>query len=175
MKSSVSSLVLAGLLTALTALLSMISIPLGASAVTLQTFAVALAGYLLAPRRAVLSVGAYLLLGACGLPVFSQFQGGPGVLLGPTGGFLWGFPLMALCCSLGAGKPRMRTAAGLIGLLIVYLTGTVQLSWAAQISLKQAALTGIVPFAAKDAVSVWAADRMAKTLSQRMGRRMNAR
>ena len=48
-------------------------------------------------RRGTLAILAYLLLGLVGLPVFSGFQGGPGVLLGTTGGYILGF-LPRPCC-----------------------------------------------------------------------------
>ncbi len=58
---------------------------------TLQTFGVALAVGLLGIKSGLLSVVAYFLLGLIGLPVFAGMQGGIGVLLGPTGGYLIGF------------------------------------------------------------------------------------
>ena len=45
-------------------------------------------------RDALFTVVVYLLLGAVGVPVFSGFQGGVGVLLGPTGGYLLGFAVV---------------------------------------------------------------------------------
>jgi biotin transport system substrate-specific component len=51
----------------------------------------ALIMFVLTPREAVIAVAGYLVLGAIGLPIFSAFRGGPGVLFGPTGGFLIGF------------------------------------------------------------------------------------
>ena len=170
MKSSAHSLALSAVMTALTAVLSPLSVPFGAAAFTLQTFAVALTGYLLAPRAAFLSVLAYLLLGACGLPVFSMFHGGFGVLLGPTGGFLIGFPVMALLCALGQAKPRLRLLAGLAGLLVVYVTGTAQMSCVLQISLRHALLTGAVPFILKDILSVLGASALSRIISRRLHR-----
>ena len=98
MKSSVRSMALAAMMTALLSLAAQIAVPVGMTKMTMQTFAAALAGFLLGRRTALMAVGAYLLLGACGLPVFSGFTGGIGVIMGPTGGFLIGFlPMAALC------------------------------------------------------------------------------
>ena len=82
-------------------LLAQISIPLpGGVPITLQTFGVALVGYLYGARASFQILLAYLLLGVCGLPVFSGLSGGLTHLIGPTGGFLWGFfPLAGLCCA----------------------------------------------------------------------------
>ena len=58
---------------------------------TLQTMGVFLAVSIVGGRRAVLSVVVYILLGAIGMPVFSGFTGGIGILLGSTGGYIIGF------------------------------------------------------------------------------------
>lgn len=68
-----------------------LAIPFGDGAVTMQTLGVFLTLGLLGGTWGSLSILIYLGLGAVGLPVFAGFQGGFGVLLGPTGGFLWGF------------------------------------------------------------------------------------
>jgi biotin transport system substrate-specific component len=59
--------------------------------VSMQTLAVILAGALLGPVRGGLAVALYLLAGTLGLPVFAEGRFGIQVLLGPTGGFLFGF------------------------------------------------------------------------------------
>ena len=68
---------------ALTAVCSWISIPLTVP-FTMQTFAIFLACGLLPTKTALLSVFAYIILGAAGVPVFSGFRGGAGVLLSDT-------------------------------------------------------------------------------------------
>lgn len=81
---------------------------------TLQTFAVFLAVGVLGGKRGTFAILLYLLLGIIGIPVFSGFTGGIGVLLGNTGGYLVGF----LCTSLIMwgmerlfGKKNMGTLA----------------------------------------------------------------
>ncbi|HCC35692.1 MAG TPA: BioY family transporter [Ruminococcaceae bacterium] len=77
--------------TALLVVLGVFEIPLPLIPITLQTFAVTLCGALLCPAEALAATGTYVLLGAVGLPVYSGFTGGLGILAGPTGGFLIGF------------------------------------------------------------------------------------
>ena len=77
------------LFTALMAVCAWITIPF-AVPFTMQTFAVMLAAAVLGTRRALLSLILYLALGTVGIPVFSGFTGGFGVLAGPTGGYLIG-------------------------------------------------------------------------------------
>lgn len=84
-----------GLFAVVIAICSWISIPT-VIPFTLQTFAVFLAVAVLGGKRGALSVIVYVLLGAVGLPVFSGFKGGIGVLLNTTGGYIIGFIFSAL-------------------------------------------------------------------------------
>lgn len=86
-----------------------IRIPVPGSPVplTMQTFFVLLSGACLGARTGAVTQGAYLSLGACGLPMFT---GGAGFLyvFGPTGGYLFGFVMAAYAVGrlvrAGAGK-----------------------------------------------------------------------
>ncbi|HAZ08739.1 MAG TPA: biotin transporter BioY [Elusimicrobia bacterium] len=75
------------------------------------TLGVLYAGALLGSRRGVSAVGLYLLEGAAGLPVFSGGAGGALHFLGPTGGYLLGFPLGAFLTGLLAERGWDRTPA----------------------------------------------------------------
>ncbi len=92
-----------GLFTALICVISQIpGIPLpGGVPMTLQTLILPLAGIILGPVNGTIASLIYLLLGIAGLPVFSGFKGGIGVLLGATGGFIISFPLLPLFAGLG--------------------------------------------------------------------------
>src|SRR5689334_20832837 len=91
---------------ALIALSARVAIPLPFSPVpvTGQTFAVLLVGAALGRRRGAAAVIAYLAEGAAGLPVFAGPNAGPAVLLGPTGGYLFGFIPGAWLCGLLAER-----------------------------------------------------------------------
>lgn len=124
-------LTLIALFTALIAVCAWISVPVPAPFVqfTMQTFAVFAALLTLGGRRGTYAVTAYLLLGAMGAPVFSGFRGGPGVLLGTTGGYILGFFFTALLywgmtARLGESLP-VKVAAGLLGMAVYYTFGTV--------------------------------------------------
>ena len=112
---------------ALLALCSWLSIPFTVP-FTLQTFAVCLIAALLGLRRVLLAVLIYLLLGLAGLPVFSGFRGGFGVLLGPTGGFLIAYLPTAFTVGLAAerapGRPWPLAFGMGLGMLLCYLGGT---------------------------------------------------
>ena len=87
----VRNMALCGLFTAVLAICAWISVPMGDTVITLQTFGIFLTLRLLGGKRGTVTVLVYLLLGAIGAPVFSGFRGGLGALLGTTGGYIFGF------------------------------------------------------------------------------------
>jgi biotin transport system substrate-specific component len=98
---NVKKLVAAGIMTAIMAVMANIAVPFSGIVLSLGTLGVFLTGMVLTPRYALLSSCAYLLLGICGVPVFASFASGVGTFLGPTGGFLVAYPIMALFIALG--------------------------------------------------------------------------
>ncbi len=149
--------VTAALLAALLAASAQISIPIGAVPITLQVFIVLLAGLLLPPRGAFAAVAVYILLGAVGLPVFAGGLGGVGVLVGPTGGYLWGFALGATVVALArgplvaaVGRSVGEAIALFIGVVVIYVVGWTQLAAVTGMGAVPAFVAGVVPFALLD-------------------------
>lgn len=163
-KLSVRDLCLVGVFVALTAVMAQISIPMPLGVpMTMQTFAISLAGLLLGARKGFAAGLVYVLLGAVGAPVFAGFRGGLGALLGPTGGFLLSFPLMAWLIGLGAEKRASRKMAPVWGLLAGtsanYLCGMLLYAALTQNSLGTAFFACVLPFlptAAVKAAAAWA-------------------
>lgn len=124
---SIRNMTLISMFTAILAILTQISFMLpGNVPMTLQTFAIALIGIILGPKLGAISVTVYLLLGMVGLPVFSNFHSGPGVLFGPTGGYLIGFLFMVII--LGFGKDKKIYLAlffAILGLLVCHASGLI--------------------------------------------------
>lgn len=83
---------------------SQIQIPLPMIPINLALFAVNLAGVLLGAKYGTLSVIVYVLLGLVGVPVFSNFSGGAGVLFGKTGGYIIGYIFAAFITGLLAKR-----------------------------------------------------------------------
>lgn len=115
---------LAGVFAALIAVCSMLPpIPVGGFGVpiTLQTFAVMLTGLVLGARLGFLAVLLYVVVGLAGLPVFSGFNAGLGVLAGPSAGYLLAFPLAAALAGalstvvLRRGQASAARGAGRMG------------------------------------------------------------
>ena len=92
MKISTKTIVTVGMFTAVLAVLSILQIPMPTGVpITLQTFAMALCGYVLGWQSGVAATLLYIVLGTVGVPIFAGMSAGPGVLFGYTGGFIFGF------------------------------------------------------------------------------------
>jgi biotin transport system substrate-specific component len=153
------------LMAAVTAVAAQIAIPLPFSPVpfTLQVLAVILSGLLLGPRYGALAQAIYVLVGAVGVPVFAEFSGGLGRLLGPTGGYLASYPIAAAATGLAApavaGVSRRRALAfgflwGCAGLTVIYALGVTWLSVVTDLPPTAALAQGVLPFIVFDLVKV---------------------
>ena len=130
MNKRLKELSMVALFPALMAATAGISVPLfNLPPITLQTFFVLLAGLLLGPSKASLSMTIYLILGIIGIPVFSGFRSGLGVLLGNSGGFLMGFVFAAFIVGLMKNVNFLnKNIAGyfvilLVGTTVIYMCG----------------------------------------------------
>ena len=99
---------------------------------TLQPLAILMIAMLCGRNISVASVTLYLLQGMLGLPVFA-YGGGLPYLLGPTGGFLFGFLVASLVvgelADRGWGKKIIQSVfAMLLGMFTIYFFGIFQLS-----------------------------------------------
>ena len=127
---------------------------------TLQTLFIILAGYLLSPKEAFLTVLVYVFLGVFGLPVFSGGRGGLAVVLGPTGGFIVLFPFVSLLISLFKTKSKHmihNISIGIIfGILGLYVLANIWLSIYLSISYFSSLLS-LLPIALFDVIKVFIA------------------
>jgi biotin transport system substrate-specific component len=126
---TVKHMVQCGISAALLAISAWLSIPMPQVSFTMQSFAVFFTLGLLGGRRGCISIVIYLLMGAVGLPVFSGFRGGLGILMGVTGGYIWGFLVAGLLywavTAVFGQKTRIRLAAMILGMAACYVCGTV--------------------------------------------------
>ncbi len=157
--TSLRGMVYASMFGALTAIGAYIIIPLPPVPITLQTLFLNLAGALLGGYLGALSQVVYILLGVIGLPVFAGGKAGLGVLIGPTGGYLFGFVAAAFV----VGKLiALRKKPGLVwtvvsmvaGMVIIYSLGVFQLTLVAKLSVEKAITVGALPFLPGDAVKI---------------------
>lgn len=155
--SNIKNTILIGMFAAVLAILSQLSIPMPSGVpITLQTFAVALTGCILGCKLASASTVVYLLLGAVGVPVFANLKGGFNVLIGYTGGFLWGFIFMAFFCGFMIQQKNvfLRILLGFLGLFICHFLGVLQYSLVAHVDLIASFLLVSAPYLIKDSISV---------------------
>ena len=115
---------------------------------TLQPLAILLISMLCGRNIAVSTVSLYLIQGMLGIPVFA-YGGGLLYLIGPTGGFLFGFLIASIVlgelADRGWGKHFLKSISTmLVGMFIIYFFGILQLSIIKGFSF--AILNGFLPF-----------------------------
>jgi biotin transport system substrate-specific component len=160
-------LVLAG--TAVLYASAKIFVPFYPIPMTLQTFAVMAIAAAYGSRLAVATVVAYLIEGALGLPVFTNtppLVAGPAYLLGPTGGFLAGFVVLAVIVGYAADRGWSRSIPKLLAALVLgdilvmalgfaWLAGFAQIpSGVAGIGMAKAWAGGVAPFILGDLLKI---------------------
>ncbi len=154
-----TDLALIGTFAALIAVCSLIAVTVAVVPVpiTLQTFAVLLAGIVLGPKRGGLAVLLYLLVGFAGLPVFAGGSSGFASFASPSVGYLLSFPVAAIVAGavvrrVAVTKRALQTPvvilAAVLGTLTTYLGGVPVMAWRAEMPLVDAILFNnvFVPF-----------------------------
>ncbi|MDR2500996.1 MAG: biotin transporter BioY [Treponema sp.] len=174
-RKALLSLSFTALFAALTAAGGFIAIPLPFTPVPidLKNLFVLLSGLVLGPLPGLGAALLYLIAGAIGAPVFAGGKGGFIHFFGPTGGYLLGYPLSALCAGLLAGPPRVSGpepspwrihAAACAGVLAVYVPGLLRLKAILACSWTEAFTAGLLPFIIGDAVKGAVAARISPRL-----------
>ena len=126
-------------------------LPMTPGLVTALTIALDVTAFVLSPKLTFITVLAYVLLGAVGLPVFPGGTGGLGRLLGPTGGFYIGWPFVCAIVSVLAKRKAMSfrwyaLVAIVAGIPLTYVGGILSMMIVMQIDLTKALLMAAVPF-----------------------------
>jgi len=160
--------VLASLMSALTAAGSYIQVPIGPVPIVLTNLFVLLAGLLLERRWALAGMGLYLLVGAIGMPVFAGGRGGVAHFLGPTGGYLFGYALAAWVAGFLSHRSRnplvLDVLAAVMGCLCIYALGVPWLKFVTKMTWDRALMAGVVPFMVGDALKASAAIVLARAV-----------
>ncbi|PYX36122.1 MAG: biotin transporter BioY [Acidobacteria bacterium] len=152
------------------ALCARVTLPLPFTPVplTLQNFAVLLVGMTLGSKRGFAALALYLAEGLAGLPVFNPTgPGGLAQLLGPTGGFLMVYPLVAALAGwiMERGRKSFLRAslAGFLAEIVLFSGG---ITWLAILthSFAQAVRFGLYWFVFAEVIKVMAAAAVAVRL-----------
>ena len=149
-KSSVK-IVLCGIFAAFTAICAMISIPFGLVPMNLAHVAIFISAWILGPVWAAASQIIYVVIGMIGLPVFSNFSAGVGHILGPTGGYILAYPLVAYAAGLVFNSKKIKGGKGIVlglilGWVIEYVVGTLYYSVVTSVSVWAATVVCVLPF-----------------------------
>lgn len=176
-RSKTYDIVYIGIFAVLIAICSWISIPTMVP-FTLQTFGVFLAVGVLGGRRGSLAVLVFVLLGVIGIPVFSGFTGGIGILLNNTGGYIIGFIFSALLMwgmeKILGRKTWALALSMVLGLVVCYAFGTV---WFMAVYARNAGAVGVatvlswcvLPFVIPDLIKIIFALGLSKRLARIVG------
>ena len=158
-KFNTKDIVFIGVSAAIIAVCAFVTIPVGAIPVTLR---ICLVAGLFGAKRGTVSVLVYILIGAIGVPVFSGFKGGIGVLAGATGGYIIGFIFTALIVGITSDKTKKLWAlliSMLGGIAVCYAIGTawfmlVYSAEAKQMALSKTLALCVTPFIVPDLIKI---------------------
>ena len=148
---TVKNMCYVGLFTAVIAIMAQISIPMPLGVpMTMQTFAITLAAIILGAKLSTISTLIYILLGAIGLPVLAGFSGGISKFVGPTGGFLISFPIMAFIIGYAVDHRSAFKGAFVVGLIagtvVNYIVGIAMFCILTQSSVAVGFTACVLPF-----------------------------
>lgn len=155
----IKKMTMTALMAAVMCVLGPLSIQIGPIPISLTNLAIYLAVYIVGGKMATLSYLVYFLIGLFGMPVFSGGGAGPAKAVGPTGGYLIGFFLLALICGLfidrkwNLPKPvkyMLHFIGMCLGTAVAYIFGTIWFVVSTQTEIVKAIMTCVVPFIGVD-------------------------
>lgn len=154
----IRNMVFTALFAAIICVMAPFVIPIGPIPLSLATFAIYIAASVQNWKNGTLAVILYVTLGAVGLPVFSGLTGGIPKLIGPTGGFIFGYILLALITGLIVDrfeKHKWSYPLGMVlGTIVLYACGTVWFMISQNASLGKALALCVIPFLLGDAIKI---------------------
>ena len=139
--------------------------------ITAQSLGIMLCGTVLGSKRGFLAVLLFVVLVAAGLPLLSGGRGGIGLLVGPSAGYLLGFPFAAFVAGLVVEKWRVSVGiasfAGAVigGIVVLYAFGIPGMALALGKSVPEAALLAL-PFLGGDLIKAVLAALITQTIAQ---------
>ncbi len=148
-----------------------IPIPVGPVPIVLADFFVMITGLFLGLKYGLISTALYLALGALGMPVFAGGGAGLAVLVGPTGGFLFGYLLVVTSIGFITGKRKPSIVTNLIALVVgnilLYAIGVPWLKFQMNISWAAALAAGLIPFIIGIVIKITVASALGRVLLPR--------
>lgn len=178
-RSYVRDMVFTALFAAIICVAAPFSISVGPIPISLATFAIYLTGAILGGKRGMVATIVYIMLGAVGLPVFSGFRGGLGVLFGMTGGYIIGYIPLVLITGIFAEmntKKINRAVVTFIGMILataaLYTFGTIWFMIVSGNDLATALTACALPFIPGDAIKIACVTAVSVSLRAKLNRAM---
>lgn len=161
-----------GLMAAVICVLGPLSIPIGVIPISFTNLAVYIVIYSLGMKKGSISFIIYMLLGFVGLPVFSNFSGGPSKLFGPTGGYIIGFFFMSLITGFFIDKFFDKWYFCILGMIlgtvVCYIFGSLWLAYQAHMTASKAFAVGVIPFIPGDLAKIMIASIVGPQIRRRL-------
>jgi len=145
----VKNIVYIAMFVAIISIMAQIQIPLpGGVPMTLQSWGIVLSGLILGKKNGSIAALVYITLGAIGVPIFTGMNAGMAAVLGPTGGFIFSFPIMAFFSGIfkESTKIYMPFVGVFIGVLINFAFGMIQFSFVTNNSFIVSFSIAVLPF-----------------------------
>lgn len=165
-------LTLTALAAAVLCVVSPWTLSLGPIPLSLCTLFLYLLPYVTGWKHSCTAVLIYVLLGCAGLPVFSAFTGGLGVLAGPTGGYILGYLVLTLIFTQALRLFPHRKTGQLVGMILgtagLYALGTAWYCVQSGAAPATALLLCVVPFLPGDTLKMAFALTFGPTLRRRL-------
>lgn len=158
MNPKVKNMCYCSMFACIVALLAQIKIDLpGLVPITLQTLGIYIIACSLTPKSAVITTIVYVIMGSIGLPVFTGFRGGLSSLLGPTGGYIFSFPITSLIISIIINNKNSiirKIIAMSTSTAVCYLIGTIWFIYVTNNTIITALTVCVIPFIFGDIIKI---------------------
>lgn len=167
-------LIIVALFSGLIGVLAQISIPLPFNLVPItgQTLAIGLAGTIIGSKHSTYATILYVIMGAIGIPVFSNFKAGLSAILSPTGGFIIGFIPTAFVIGYIIERFSLKVSiafiANVIGMLITLFFGTVWYKFSMTVEWGVAFASTFYPFLLVGIIKAYMAANLGVLIRKRL-------
>ncbi len=158
MTSRIKIITIIAIFSGIICVISPITLPVGMIPITLSTFTIYLIGGLTKKYIGILSTIIYIFIGIIGLPVFSSYTGGIGVVLSITGGYILGYIpcvfIISLLTSINKENVILYPLSMMIGTIICYSIGSLWFMVQTKNTLVETLVITVVPFILFDIIKM---------------------
>lgn len=172
MNKTIRNMALISVMAALICVLAPVAIPVGTIPITLATFVIYITAALLGPKRGTFATLLYIAIGMIGVPVFSAYRSGFGVVLGATGGYIIGYIPLAFISGLFVYRNKKNfifyPLGMVVGTFVLYTVGTIWYMVLMDSGLVESLLACVVPFLLFDLIKIIIASLIVYLIHQRI-------